>query len=71
MGLDYPGSGNRIDGPIVEHPNVPSPLSLPEKPECRIRKDRSWMWLVAALLVLLGGMALLIAMLLWLPGLRQ
>jgi hypothetical protein len=71
MGLHYPGDNNRVDGPVVENPSVLSPLSPPEKPECRVRKDRSWMWLVAALLVLLGGMALLIAMLLWLPELRH
>ena len=71
MGLDNPGNNSRVEGPVVTTPNVSSLLSPSGKHGCRIRKDRSWMWLVAALLVLLGGMALLIAMLLWLPGLRQ
>jgi hypothetical protein len=37
---------------------------------CRRSRDYSWMWLGAAFLVLVGGFALLIALLFWLPGVR-
>ena len=71
MGCDNPRNSSRVESSVVRTPSVSSLLRLPEKSGCRIRKDRSWMWLVGALLVLLGGMALLLAMLLWLPGLLQ
>jgi hypothetical protein len=55
----------------LETTGVSPHLSPAAKPGSRSRKDRSWMWLVAALLVLLGGIALLIVLLFWLPGLRH
>jgi hypothetical protein len=37
---------------------------------CRARQDHSWIWLVAAVLVLVGAVALLIALVVWFPRVR-
>ena len=65
-----PEAGSRGTGPALENLGVSSPPSPVGKPGCRIRRDHSWMWLAAALLVLLCGIALLMVLLFWLPGLR-